>query len=87
MTKTPYSTPAFFKLLTLLQKLTPFRKPAPKAEDLILEDDPIYLIASGYEWTCPRCQRLHREIEITQQVACPHCRRAYPVAEADHAWQ
>lgn len=28
------------------------------------------LIASGYEWVCPHCDKLNREIEITQTVTC-----------------
>jgi hypothetical protein len=28
------------------------------------------IIASGYEWICPKCDKLNLEIEITETVTC-----------------
>lgn len=28
------------------------------------------LVASGYEWICPNCEKLNREIEVTATVEC-----------------
>lgn len=28
------------------------------------------MIASGYEWTCPRCEKLNTECEYTETVTC-----------------
>jgi predicted RNA-binding Zn-ribbon protein involved in translation (DUF1610 family) len=51
------------------------------------ESESVYLIASGYEWECPNCDKLNEEIEITQRVTCRKCKRTYPVDGADHAWE
>lgn len=47
----------------------------------------IFLIASGYEWECPNCAHLNREIEITAKVTCSNCSNEYAVMDADHAWE
>lgn len=44
------------------------------------------LIASGYEWTCPECERLHHEIEILEKVYCIVCDIHYETGEAAHAY-
>lgn len=31
------------------------------------------IIASGYEWICPDCETLNREIEINETVKCVCC--------------
>lgn len=33
------------------------------------------IIASGYEWICPECNTLNKEIEYTERVKCsnPQC--------------
>ena len=51
------------------------------------ELDTVFLISSGYEWTCPHCDELNTEIEITETVECPHCKNQYRVEDADHAWE
>jgi len=33
----------------------------------------VALIASGYEWVCPRCRTFNREIEVTERVICSNC--------------
>lgn len=46
------------------------------------------IIASGYEWICPKCERLNREIEITETVICEgvDCREEYKTEPAVHAY-
>lgn len=39
----------------------------------------IDLIASGYEWTCPKCKELKTEIEFMTQVSCLKCRLTFSV--------
>ena len=47
----------------------------------------VELIASGYEWTCPNCDHLNREIEIPKSVICASCNTKFTVWTADHAWE
>lgn len=44
------------------------------------------LIASGYEWTCPNCERLNREIEVTERVTCGECGSQYATDAPEHAY-
>ena len=48
------------------------------------DKEPVDLIASGYEWTCPECGDLIKEIEIKARVS--HCERTYETAPAEHAY-
>jgi len=50
------------------------------------EEESVELIASGYEWTCPNCDKLNEEIEILVKVKCVVCGREFEVENADHAW-
>ena len=53
-----------------------------------LIEEPFYsieLISSGYEWTCPDCDTLNEEIEITPAVTCCKCKKKFMVAEYFHA--
>jgi DNA-directed RNA polymerase subunit RPC12/RpoP len=43
------------------------------------------LIASGYEWTCPKCEMLNEEIEVAEKVSCRNCRRIFKVQDYQHA--
>ena len=49
--------------------------------------DSIELISSGYEWTCPDCDTLNEEIEITAAVTCSKCKKKFMVAEHFHAYE
>lgn len=45
------------------------------------------LIASGYEWICPKCAYVvNREIEITETVQCRKCKQVYETNPAEHAY-
>ena len=53
---------------------------------IIEEEDSVYLIASGYEWECPHCAALNKEIEIHKTVKCLECGKEFEVDNADNAW-
>ncbi|KKN77477.1 hypothetical protein LCGC14_0360360 [marine sediment metagenome] len=46
------------------------------------------IIASGYEWICPECERFNTEIEITETVICeaPTCKAEFKTNPAEHAY-
>lgn len=44
------------------------------------------IIASGYEWICPKCEKFNTEIEITEQVKCSDCGRVFETNPAEHAY-
>lgn len=48
-------------------------------------DHSVDIIASGYEWTCPNCEELNKEIEWTEKVICKKCKKEYNANEPDHA--
>ena len=50
--------------------------------------DSVDIIASGYEWVCPVCNRLNREIEITETVTCcgADCREEFEANPPEHAY-
>lgn len=48
--------------------------------------DTIDLIASGYEWTCPWCNRLYQEIEAKEKVYCKFCLMEFETNPPDHAY-
>lgn len=43
------------------------------------------IIASGYEWTCPECDRLNHEVETLSFVTCRGCDRHFLTGEFHHA--
>lgn len=52
------------------------------------EDEEVDLIASGYEWTCPRDNALNHEIEIPTHgvVTCLKCGGEFPInSDVHHA--
>lgn len=51
-----------------------------------IELESVELIASGYEWTCPHCDNLNREIELNEEVECEECGRTFSTGEAHHAF-
>lgn len=50
------------------------------------EDECVEIIAGGYEWECPHCEILNKEIEITTYVTCPKCHRKFFVYDHHHAY-
>ena len=47
----------------------------------------IELIASGYEWTCPRCDEFNEEIEVKEEVCCRKCGKEFEVLDHYHAYK
>lgn len=43
------------------------------------------LIASGYEWICPHCEKLNEEIEALEIVECRQCNRRFETGAPEHA--
>ena len=50
------------------------------------------LIASGYEWICPNCDNLNKEIEIPKyqtpprdEVMCDKCYNMFKINDVQHA--
>jgi len=59
-----------------------------KEKDFEAIKDSVELIASGYEWQCPKQQcfyTLNREIEVTEFVKCRRCNTVYRVEDHCHA--
>jgi len=56
-------------------------------DDDALQD--VDFIASGYEWICPKCDFIHRPIEIprSRTVHCSRCNTDYSVQEIHHAYE
>jgi len=47
----------------------------------------VELIASGYEWTCPRCGDFQREIEAKAKVTCGKCNTEFATDAPEHAYE
>lgn len=47
----------------------------------------IDLIASGYEWECPNCETLNKEIEVTKRVTCARCKSVFVTNSPEHAYE
>lgn len=43
------------------------------------------VIASGYEWICPKCKFLNRDEEYKTKVTCGKCKRKYETNPPEHA--
>ena len=57
-----------------------------KDGDEIEDDECVEIIAGGYEWECPRCELLNKEIEITTYVICSKCHKRFFVYDHHHAY-
>lgn len=44
------------------------------------------MIASGYEWTCPKDNTLNHEIEAAEQVTCKVCKTEYYASAPEHCY-
>lgn len=51
-----------------------------------MENETVDMIASGYEWICPECETLNKEIEWTENVTCEQCGRIYETELPEHAY-
>lgn len=44
------------------------------------------VIASGYEWICPNCNSLNKEIEFKEHYICNFCRESVDTSSPEHAY-
>lgn len=42
------------------------------------------LAATGYDWTCPGCEKNNYEGKKKFEVTCPRCKKVWPVTEVKH---
>lgn len=49
------------------------------------DEDCVDLIASGYEWICPKCDSLNHEIEAKENVTCSECKGKFSTSPPEHA--
>lgn len=57
-----------------------------KQEIAALTPPYVDLVASGYEWVCPSCDELNKEIEWTETMACPTCGTKVMAMPPEHAY-
>ena len=52
------------------------------------ETETVNIIASGYEWICPECNELNKDIqyEFGRKVTCWNCRKQYETDLPEHAY-
>jgi len=55
-------------------------------DDDEIYDDPIDIIVSSYEWECPHCETLNKEIELNETVMCSNCYKHFHVTEYCHTY-
>jgi ferredoxin-thioredoxin reductase catalytic subunit len=46
----------------------------------------IDVIASGYEWVCPKCRCMNYEIAYEKTVTCPCSTEEYDTFEPEHCY-
>jgi len=53
-----------------------------------IELEPVEIIASGYEWICPKCKTLNKihEIPLEEIVKCIHCNTKFRIEDFYHAY-
>jgi protein-arginine kinase activator protein McsA len=49
------------------------------------QNELVDLVASGYEWICPHCELLNKEIEALDMVTCSNCGRTFEANPPEHA--
>ncbi len=45
----------------------------------LAKDEIVDLIASGYEWTCPSCEKLNEEMEIPKDFVICECGQSFRI--------
>ncbi len=50
-----------------------------------MQEEIVDIIASGYEWICPNCDKLNRTIEYLLVVTCNECYCSYQTDLPEHA--
>ena len=44
------------------------------------------VIASGYEWICPKCEVFNKEIDIGEEVICSECGEEFKTNPPEHCY-
>lgn len=44
------------------------------------------IIASGYEWICPICEKFNKEIDYSQFVTCSECNTDFETNPPEHCY-
>lgn len=47
----------------------------------------VEIIASGYEWICPKCDSLNKDIEVKESVKCEYCHKEFKTGYPRHAFE
>ena len=50
------------------------------------EDREVDVIASGYEWICPGCNKLNKEIDYVPDLTCSDCKGNYIARLPEHCY-
>jgi protein-arginine kinase activator protein McsA len=50
------------------------------------DEDYVPMIASGYDWDCPKCERANHEIEYLEKVTCKECHATFSTNPPEHAY-
>lgn len=56
----------------------------PPSYATVKQLDDIELVASGYEWYCPKCNEMNNIPEVTEIVTCEKCNQLYATGYYHH---
>lgn len=51
-----------------------------------IEAETVDVIASGYEWTCPKCKNFNNEIQSLEHVKCKECETVFNTQPPEHCY-
>jgi len=57
-----------------------------KSDFIIQNNSSVDVIASGYEWVCPSCNELNKEIEYLEKYTCGRCKKEVETSLPEHAY-
>ena len=66
-------------------KLREEKKEEKKEERESDMESSVDIIASGYEFICPKCEAYNKIIQTATEVECGSCLKAFSVSEIEHA--
>jgi len=53
-----------------------------------IKREEVDLIASGYEWICPKCEQYNTEIAIPKTLVCKECNEIFNInPDINHAYE
>ena len=47
----------------------------------------VTVVASGYEWICPKCETLNAEIEWSENLQCSMCEEVFEADPPVHVYE